>query len=525
VHDLLAGASGLTALSATELARRIRDGEVSSVEVVNEHIRRIEAVNPQLNAVVVPLFDQARTEAAAADAVRASGGAMGRLHGVPVTIKECYHVKGTPSTAGLTGQMAHRADVDGPLVSRLRAAGAIVLGKTNVPQLMLYYESDNPVYGRTNNPWNLDRSPGGSSGGEGAIIAAGGSPLGLGSDIGGSIRVPAHSCGICGLKPTSGRLSTLGSADQLLLPGMEAILDQGGPLARRVEDLQLAMSVMAAPGLSEVDPSIPPVPWPDPAAVSIRGLRIGMYTDDGFFPASPALRRAVREAAAALESRGAQVELFTPPPIAEAAALYTNLMTADGADWTQSLLAGGKVDKRIKTLVMLSRLPGAVKWLAAWALSAVGQRYLATSMRTVGRRSASAYWQAVDGRKRYVARFLEAMKASRFDALICPPFMLPALTHGASELLNAVGSYPSLYNVLGMPAGVVPITRVRPGEESDRAPSGDLIIRDARKVEVGSAGLPVGLQVAARHWREDVVLAVMAELEAHFRTQPDYPVA
>lgn len=194
MDGLLAGTSGLTSLSATELARRIKAGEVSAVEVVDAHIRRIEAVNPKLNAVVVPLYEQARAQAAAADAAQARGDALGALHGVPVTIKECCHVAGTPSTAGLTGQMNHRADRDGPLVSRLRTAGAIVLGKTNVPQLLLYYESDNPVYGRTNNPWNLERSPGGSSGGEGAIIAAGGSPLAGGccarcdGRVGGALR-------------------------------------------------------------------------------------------------------------------------------------------------------------------------------------------------------------------------------------------------------------------------------------------------------------------------------------------------
>lgn len=514
--------SEVTILGAAELARLIQSGQLSSREAVDAHIQQIEKVNPRLNAVVVPLFDQARDEAARADAARARGAELGPLHGVPITIKECHHVTGTASTAGLESQTGHRAECDALMVGRLRRAGAVVLGKTNVPQLMLYYETDNPVYGRTNNPWNPDRSPGGSSGGEGAIIAAGGSPLGLGSDIGGSIRNPAHACGIQGIKPTSGRLSVRGSADQMLFPGMEAIADQMGPLARRVEDLALAMSVLAAPGQELEDPAVPPVPWRDPAAVSVKGLRVGMYIDDGFLSVSPAIRRAVKEAGNALAERGARVVEFRPPAVSEAVRLYTALLSADGAAWTKPLLRGGRRDRRINGLIMLARLAGGVRRSVAWSMERAGQKYLADSLRAVGFQTAEGYWRLIAERKSYQERFLAAL--GDCDAIICPPFMTPALRHGASEWINSVGSYASLYNVLGLPAGVEAATRVRPGEESDRAPSKDVVLRTLREVEQGSTGLPVGVQVAARHWREDIVLAVMGALEEHFRMQPDYPV-
>ena len=211
----------LLKLSASEMARQVASGALSSCELVEAHIRRIEAVNPALNAVVVTRFPQARDEAAAADRARASGQPLGPLHGVPITVKECFHLTGTPATEGIGHFAGELHTDDAPPVRRLRRAGAIVLGKTNLPQLMLLHESDNPLYGRTNNPWNLDRGPGGSSGGEAAIIAAGGSPLGLANDIGGSIRQPAHSCGIMGLKPTTLRLTNAGVRDNLR--GMEAI--------------------------------------------------------------------------------------------------------------------------------------------------------------------------------------------------------------------------------------------------------------------------------------------------------------
>ena len=177
----------ITSLDANELADRIANRQLSSREVVDAHITRIEEVNPRLNAIVVRLFEQARADADAADESIRLGAAVGPLHGVPITVKEMYHVAGTPTTAGVTHLATSNASQDAVLVARLRRAGAIILGKTNVAQLGLMLESDNPLYGRTNNPWNLERSPSGSSGGEAAIIAAGGSPLGFGSDTAGSI--------------------------------------------------------------------------------------------------------------------------------------------------------------------------------------------------------------------------------------------------------------------------------------------------------------------------------------------------
>src|SRR5262249_21669240 len=268
-----------------------------------------EEVQPRINAVAVPLFDHARTEAKAADAARERGEPLGPLHGVPVTIKEMFDVAGTPTTMGVTAWSKHKTQ-DAPLVPRLRKARAIVLGKPNVPQLGMMFETDNPVCGRTNNPWNLERSPGGSSGGEAALIAARGSPLGLASDGGGSIRHPCHCCGVHGLKPTSGRLTFLRHAHY---PNLRRELVPPGPHARSVADLFLALTVLAAPGQEELDPSVAPAPLGDPATVSLRGLRVGAYEDDGMFPPSPALRRAVWEAADALRKQGAQVVEFRPP--------------------------------------------------------------------------------------------------------------------------------------------------------------------------------------------------------------------
>src|SRR5262245_27966182 len=204
----------------------------------------------------------------AADERQARGEPLGPLHGVPVTVKECFHLAGTKATIGITSPAYQEpAIADGVMVSRLRRAGAIVLGKTNLPQLMIWHECDNPVYGRTNNPWDLGRTPGGSTGGEAAIIAAQGSPLGLGNDLGGSIRVPCHFCGIHGLKPTSFRLTRRGS--ESTLKGFGAIVTQPGPMARSVDDLWLMLQILADNSDGEDAADVAPTQLADPAKVDV----------------------------------------------------------------------------------------------------------------------------------------------------------------------------------------------------------------------------------------------------------------
>lgn len=513
----------IISLTATELAQKIKAGELSASEVADAYIRRIEEVNPRLNAVVIPLFEQARKEAQVADAARKRGDALGPLHGVPITIKEQFLLKGTATTFGLPNQKNHRAAEDGPLVKRLREAGAIILGKTNTSQLLFYIESDNPVYGRTNNPWNLDRTPGGSSGGEAAIIAASGSPLGLGGDLGGSIREPAHFCGIQGLKPTSWRLTNFDTRPGIFPAGQEGIVAQPGPMARSAVDLALAMRVLSAPGLENIDPFVPPVPWRDPAQVGVRGLHIAMYTDDGYFKAAPAIRRVVEEAANALRAMGARVEAWTPPDVPEAMRLFFSILGGDGGRALRRALGPDKPAPQIRGSLKGLGMPRPMRKVVARMMRASGRVRLSRILQEAGACSAEECWKLIEERYVYRLRFLEVLDSGHFDAIICPPTSLPAVLHGSTENLPDFDSYARLYNVLGMPAGVVAASRVRADEESDRASSKDPVEQAASQVENGSVGLPVGVQVAARHWREDIVLAVMNALESHFRKQADYP--
>ena len=512
--------SDLWASSATDLAARIGRGEVSSVEAVSAHIARIEEVDGMLNAVVVRRFAEALAEARKADERRARGATFGALHGVPVTIKECFDVTGTPSTFGLTTRAHDRAVADDPYVARWRAAGAIVIAKTNLSQLMIFIESDNPVYGRTNNPWDIERTCGGSSGGEGAIVAAGGSPLGLGSDIGGSLRNPANYNGIVSMKPTTGRLNDMSRLETFA--GQEGILSQVGPLARTVADAELGLDV-ANGGR---DPAV--LPLRDSRAIDVRGLRIGFYEQLGSFRVSPALARATREAAALLDGLGAQVVPFDPPSVDHAMDLFYGILSADRGRGAIEVLGKGTRDKRVAEIFGIVSMP---RWrivLIEKLLALAGERSLLEIVRNYGHGDARHYWKLVAATNAYKILFAEAMDAAEggpLDAIVCPPGGLPALRHGASQSVSTAGAYAPLYNLIGYPCGTIPFTRVRPDEEIGREPSRrDRVEAAARETERGSAGLPAGVQIVARPWREDVAFTIMSALEEIVRVRPDFPL-
>jgi fatty acid amide hydrolase len=518
---------------AAEIARRIARRDISVVEVVSAFVQRIKAVDGRLNAVILPRFQEALAEAEAADAILAKGTAgqashgtpLGPLFGVPFTVKACFATAGQTATVGNTlGNMSER---DALLVRRLKAAGGILLGKTNIPQMMTWHECDNPVFGCTNNPWDRGRTPGGSTGGEAAIIAARGSPLGLGNDLGGSIRVPCHFCGIHGFKPTSFRLPREGSITTLR--GLDSIVTQPGPMARHVEDLWLAMRVLADASDGYVAGDVAPGPLPDPAAVDLSRLRIASLTYDGLFPASAGIKRAVDEAAAALRQRGATIvefdaegshDLFGRGDFLD---IYCGLLGSDGGADARRMTRGIKLDWRVARLMWIAGLRMPTRMAVARGLRIAGQKWMARMVTLVRPISADAARQLAYARQRLVRSVIDKLVADKIDALLLPPHALPAPQHVKGFDLVAAAGYAMIFNLLGFPAGVVSTTRVRPGEDHGRRSTRDQVERQAAAVDRGSVGLPIGVQVAALPWREDVVLAVMAAVEAAFATAADYP--
>jgi len=511
----------ITGLAATELAQSIRNGEFSSREVVEAFIDRIEEFDPRVNALVIRRFDEARKEADEADAARRRGRSQGALHGVPVSVKDQFHVRGLPTTWGLARLSGRRAERDGAMVAALRHEGAIVLGKTNVPQTLVAWETDNEAFGRTNNPWNLGRTPGGSSGGEAALLAARGSPLGLGGDFGGSLRVPAAWCGIFALKPTARRLPVDPMPVRSAV-GAEGFVAQAGPMSRNVADLALGFRIMVEYVCAHPTGQTPPVPYRDPEAVDVSRLRIALVPEMGGWTPSPAIRRALAKAADALRAEGAHVEeLRAGPDPHEAFRLFIRFSSGEDSAWMRELLGGERPTPLVKPQ-MISMPTAGYRGLAR-LLDVLGQKRTSALLRDCRRESAPGLMRILADRLSYETQWATALDAGRYDAVLCPVLPMPAVRHGDTEHLTTAFGSVFLFNVTGMPAGVAPITRVGADEETDRPNSTDKADQAAVTAEKGSAGLPVAVQVASRHWREDIVLSVLSALERSFRHTADYP--
>lgn len=444
--------------SANAQALAIRERRISSEELVSACIHRIGEVNPKLNAVVQLTAEEALREARRADAALARGETPRLLHGVPFTLKDAIEAKGVISTGGTQGRARFVPSEDATVVRRLKAAGAILLGKTNCPELGWAWESDNLIYGRTNNPFDLRLSPGGSSGGESAIIAAGGSPLGLGSDAGGSVRFPAHCTGITGIKPTSGRVPRTGH-----FPGPGGTLDalwQIGPLARHVEDLHTVLSVIAA--VDWRDAGVVPMPLGDPKTVDLKKLRVAFHADNGITAPTPSTVEVVENAAKILADEVEALEEIRPPGIERTYEIYLGVLAADGGAGIKDLLreAGTKdVHPLMREVLEI-------------------QRVNARSIEDFG--ALVAEW---DKFRSAMLGFME-----KFDAVLCPVCAFPGMEHGSTYKRLSAFSYTMTYNLTGWPAGVV-----RAGTSPE--------------------GLPIGVQIVARPWREDVALAVAELIE------------
>ncbi len=458
--------SELTFLSASQMAEQIRNKQISPVELVEAHLARIEHLNPKINAFVQIDSEGVLVQARNAEAAVMQNQNLGPLHGVPISIKSSIDVAGMRCEAGTKLREGYIASSDAPLVSRLRNAGAIILGVTNTPELLMAWETDNLLYGRTNNPWDISRTAGGSSGGEAAAIASGCSAGGVGSDGGGSIRVPAHFCGICGLKPTPGRIPATGHYPQSV--GPFAQLGVIGPMARTVADLKLLFEAMQGPDIG--DPSSAPVlvRWPEGNA--LKKIRIGYFEDDSRTPVTPETRASIRQAAEALRSSGFEVEPFRPEGLEKARQLWWKFFGVAGGMLLGPITSGHEAELS----PILKEFNG---WVAAEP-PLTAQSLLDTWI------------------ERDLLRMQVFAEMEKFPVLLCPVASIPAFRHGERswqvegktvQYLDA-WSYCEWFNLLGMPAVVVPVGRT-------------------------PEGLPIGVQIVARPWEEELVLSVAEELE------------
>jgi amidase len=462
--------NGLVLDPAAKQLELVRTGQISVVELAEAHIRQIERLNPALNALVD--FDAERVRAQA----RRLDGApypRGLLHGLPVTIKSSI------ATAGYRceiGSLLHQGEIpaeDAEVVARLRAAGALILGTTNCPEFLMAYETANLLHGRTRNPWDLARTPGGSSGGESAAIAAGLSAAGLGSDSGGSVRVPAHFTGICSLKPTPGRIPGRGHLPPCV--GPFSILGAIGPMARTIGDVALLFRVLS--GQDSLDPVSPPLALREPRLDDLRSNPIGYFEDDGLVPVTEETRAAVNAAAEALRDAGFRVEPFRPATLEQLRKLWWTFFVQCGAMFYAPEITGK--EDRLSPIFneFLSIAKAAPALTAAELLDA---------------------WAALD-----LLRAKTLAEMSEFPILLCPVAAIPAFRHDERawmidgktvEYLDAV-RHTQWFNALAAPAAVVP-------------------------VGASSEGLPIGVQIVARPFEDETALSVAALVDAAFGYHP-----
>jgi len=448
----------------------LRSGKISAMELAEAHIQQIERLNPQLNAFADFDAGRVRAQARRLDKQKKS---RGPLHGLPVTVKSSI------ATAGYRceiGSHLHQGDVpheDAVVVARLRAAGALILGTTNCPEFLMAYETVNLLHGRTNNPWDLERTPGGSSGGESAAIAAGLSSAGLGSDSGGSVRVPTHFTGICSFKPTPGRIPGRGHLPPCV--GPFSTLGAIGPLARTMADVTLMFRTLA--GQDEHDPVSPPIALRSPSAEKLRAQTIGYFEDDGLVPVTAETRAAVQAAASALRDAGFRVEPFRPRTLELLRQLWHKFFVQCGAMFYAPEIRGREHQ--------LSPLFNEFLGFSEAVPPLTAQQLLDS-------------WAELDLIR---AKTLEAM--SEHPVLLCPTASIPAFRHGEREWIIDgrvveyldVVRYTQWFNALAAPAAVIPV-----GQSPE--------------------GLPIGVQIVARPFEDETALGVAGILDAAFGYRP-----
>ena len=477
--------------SLVEIARSVQSKSINPQQVLSESYHRFAETHDGLNALMQPHYHKAKDVCLKVDT-------QGPLAGVPASIKECFEVQGLQTTLGITSRCGPIDSQDAPIVKRLKSCGVVPVGKSNIPQAMYLHETNNPVWGRTNHPENQERGPGGSSGGDAALVAAGVVSLGVGNDLAGSVRQPAHACGVSALLPTSSVLGNGGACNTM--PNFSVVSSRAGLITSTIAELKHVASSLDFGIKTEKQPFV--------------ARRIAVWEHAGLIEPSSAIKRAVREAAQAVQHAGHYVEYIQDSISEEAAWIMFGLLSADGGRDIRRLFGS---EKPLRGVAKLLRIAGLPRWMRpglAVLMMLLGNRIDAAALTATGKRSRKGFEELLARRELVVSHMKNT--AEKFDAIICPVSSLPALPHETAARLVAAASPCLLANLVDLAAGVVPVTRVTKDEQSCRNFSFDRVLRTAMKADVDSAGLPVGVQVIGLTGEppEQTVLDIMEAIES-----------
>ncbi|XP_060089290.1 vitamin D3 hydroxylase-associated protein-like [Heteronotia binoei] len=500
----------ILSLPLVELTEKLREESLSPESVLYAYLEKALTVNQEVNCVrhFIPECEQhlqklkRQTE-------------KGLLYGVPVSIKDHIGYKDHLSTCGFIASLGILEEEDSVLVKVLKRQGANPFVITNVPQSLMTYDCSNSIFGQTVNPLNHKKSPGGSSGGEGALIAGGGSILGFGTDVGGSIRLPSSFCGLCGLKPTGNRLSNLGVRGPV--DGILSVTLSLGPMARDVDSLVLCMKALLCNYMFQLDPTVPPMLFNEEIYSSTTPLQIGYYDTDDYFLLPPCMRRAVHETGKLLQEAGHTLVPFTPlsvPYVMDE--LFIKGLFADGGSALLSMFGKDIIDPSLKPQVNFLRIPNLVKKSLAKIIKPWFPRLASHLNALCGVRSVKSLWEQHAKVKAYCKKFVDEWRRCKLDVVLCPVLGPAFPLRYPGKLLAAVSS-TMLYNVLNFPAGVVPVTTVTEDDEEElqqyQGQYGDLWDKKLKKAVEDTVGLPVAVQCVALPWQEELCLRFMKEVE------------
>ncbi|KAM9542182.1 fatty-acid amide hydrolase 1-like [Guaruba guarouba] len=495
-------------LPLPELTKKLRDGSLPLEHVFYAYVGKALQMATETNCITEYL-QESETQVQKAK----PAGKVGLLYGVPVSLKDSIDCQGHDSTLGFIKNINKPMAEDSVVVQVLRRQGAIPFVKTNVPQSLISYDCNNLIFGQTFNPLLYTRSPGGSTGGEGALIGGGGSILGFGTDLGGSLRFPAAFCGICAFKPTGNRLSKKGVVAGI--PGQKAVTAAVGPIAKDVESLALSMRALLCEDMFSLDSSVPPLPFNEEVYSSTQPLRIGYYETDFFTMPSPSMRRAIRETKQLLEDAG---HTLVPFELMNVDYVFFNFCVRGVfADGGTSFLRKfkGELEESSLGLLWLMKSPNWLKNVLSWITKPFMPRFSAmlASMRA---NTVDQVWSLHHEIEEFSQQFIAQWKKLNLDVMLCP-MLGPALGIGYPSKLSVAVSYTMLYNALDFPAGVVPVTTVTEEDEEElKGYQGyfrDFWDRTMAKAIRGSVGLPVSVQCVALPWQEELCLRFMKEVE------------